>query len=130
MSDLSPCIESELAPDNRKGYRRKRVNGVKRPVHRIEYEKHHGPIPDGMIIMHLCDNPACYNIEHLRLGTHQDNCRDKFAKGRDWQSKVTHCKNGHSYSGENLYQYNGRRHCRACRKANNQARSRNARSVN
>jgi hypothetical protein len=34
------------------------------------------------IIMHICDNPACVNIEHLRRGTHADNVADKVAKGR------------------------------------------------
>jgi hypothetical protein len=50
--------------------------------HRISYMVHKGPIPSGMVIMHECDNPACTNPDHLRLGTHQDNVDDKICKGR------------------------------------------------
>jgi hypothetical protein len=42
----------------------------------------YGPVPPGMIVMHWCDNPACYNDLHLTLGTHADNAADKVAKGR------------------------------------------------
>ena len=42
----------------------------------------HGPIPEGLVIMHICDNPKCVEITHLRIGTHADNVADKCAKGR------------------------------------------------
>lgn len=42
-------------------------------IHRQTWEREHGPIPDGLEVMHLCNNPSCINIEHLRLGTHQEN---------------------------------------------------------
>lgn len=51
-------------------------------VHRLVYEEVNGPIPEGMVIMHTCDARACVNLEHLRLGTHADNQRDKAEKGR------------------------------------------------
>lgn len=50
-------------------------------VHRIEWEKHNGPIPPGMVIMHECDNKACYEISHLRLGTWSRNQRDAYTRG-------------------------------------------------
>lgn len=41
-----------------------------------------GPIPSGICVMHLCDNPACYEITHLKLGTRADNNADMRSKGR------------------------------------------------
>lgn len=45
-------------------------------------EQVHGPIPEGMVVMHLCDNPPCYRYDHLRIGTTAENNADRDAKGR------------------------------------------------
>jgi HNH endonuclease len=51
-------------------------------VHRYAYERHHGPIPLGMLVLHTCDSRRCVNPRHLRLGTQQQNLADMVAKGR------------------------------------------------
>lgn len=49
---------------------------------RMSWELHNGPIPDGLWVLHKCDNPPCTRPEHLFLGTNADNTKDCWNKGR------------------------------------------------
>lgn len=71
-----------LGARNRRGYGNINVDGKSLKAHRVAWELYLGTIPDGLCVLHKCDNPPCINPEHLFLGTRQDNIDDMFSKGR------------------------------------------------
>lgn len=75
------CIEWGGAL-TRMGYPRFRRTGVDHLMHRYAWERVNGPIPDGLVVRHACDNPPCVNIEHLSIGTNADNTRDAIERDR------------------------------------------------
>jgi hypothetical protein len=58
-------------------------------AHRLAWYAHRGPIPKGHFVCHSCDNRRCIAIEHLFLGTPQENVNDMLRKGRGrWKSRL------------------------------------------
>lgn len=67
---------------NKKGYGSMMLNGKVQTSSRIAYKLSFGEIPDGLWVLHHCDNPLCMEPDHLFLGTHQDNMTDRDRKNR------------------------------------------------
>lgn len=112
MKVVGPCVNwhGYLNP---KGYGQVRVNGRTWLVHRYAWSLQHGD-PGDLCVLHACDNPACFNVEHLFLGTKGDNNKDMAAKGRAHRPPMkSHCPEGHPY----LRNLNGSPWCRPCHAA-------------
>lgn len=85
------CIEwpysRNIKNGNRLDYGQVRVGEKMRKAHRVAWEREFGSIPDGMLVLHKCDNPPCVNPSHLYLGSHSDNALDRERRGRGRDSR-------------------------------------------
>lgn len=108
-----------LAPLDKDGYGKITYRNHTERMHRAIWMEMHGPIPEDLQVCHTCDNPACWLLAHLFLGTYQENVDDKVAKGRHggwkWSNPKTECPKGHPYNEVNtIINSRGHRVCRAC----------------
>jgi len=71
------------------------LNGSKVTAHRAFWKIHNGEIPDGLFVLHKCDNRSCVKPSHLYLGTQTDNMNDMWGRNR--------------HSKENLGRYGNRK---------------------
>lgn len=114
----SGCVEWTGFLD-RDGYGQFRPGGrtsSKVRSHRWAFEYFVGPIPDGLVLDHLCRNRACVSPAHLEVVTSQENWLRGDGPARINAGK-THCINNHPLSGDNLYvARDGKRACKTCRK--------------
>jgi hypothetical protein len=98
-----------------RGYGEIKVEGKRKPVHRVLFEVEVGPIAEGLQLDHLCRNRLCVNPAHLEPVTHIENVlRGESPPARN--ARKTHCAHGHQYTPANTYATrDGRgRRCRTC----------------
>lgn len=83
--DISGCWvwQGKSRSGTSRKYGKIKVNGKNMPAHRYSWELHNQQkIPDGLFVMHKCDNPECVNPDHLSIGTASENMKDMVSKGR------------------------------------------------
>lgn len=81
------CIKCISHCSDKDGYTRINNNKKQDRLFRVLYEKEFGEIPKGMVLRHLCNNPWCVNVKHLKVGTYKENAQDMVDCGRSAKGK-------------------------------------------
>lgn len=81
-------------------------------AHRLVWEFHNGPIPDGLTVDHICHTRTCVNIEHLRLLSNNENASDN-SQVKRYDADQPPCRNGHP----RIKTASGQVYCRVCKAA-------------
>ncbi len=98
---------------NRAGYGLFHSRSGSNIAHRVSYELHRGPIPDGLTLDHLCRVRCCINPDHLEPVSMRVNT----LRGTSFaatNATATHCPKGHPLSGKNIRLWHGSRACVLC----------------
>ncbi len=117
----TPCWVWDRGLD---GYGYGRMRG--RRAHRVSYELHVGPIPEGLDLDHLCRVRNCVNPAHLEPVTRAENVLRGVSRPAE-NARKTHCIHGHALTPDNVYvppKRPGMRYCLRCRDIRNANRNR------
>jgi hypothetical protein len=116
---LSPCLHATWADEpcelwtgytTPNGYGRRTVKSVSQYAHRYAWEQANGPIPEGMVIDHLCGVRNCTNVRHMEVVTLAENTRRGAAR------KVKGCREHGPWDRVTPL---GRQYCKRCMDAGN-----------
>lgn len=99
-------------------------DGIRVYLHRHEWERVNGPVPEGLELDHLCKNRACCNPEHLEPVTHAENVRRGDGLEASIAARLSRptCPNGHRWTESNTKQTARQRVCIACQRDQQRAR--------